>query len=85
MERQHWTGPAHVEGADKLLKLTLDLGEPMLLEGRVLDTKCRPVPGAVLDFWSCDGEGEYDNDGMRLRGHQFADDEGRYRIETSRF
>ncbi|MDP9188162.1 MAG: dioxygenase [Actinomycetota bacterium] len=57
-------------------------GAPLVLAGRVLDTSCRPIPGALLDFWQADGEGAYDNDGYRLRGHQFADAGGRYRLET---
>jgi protocatechuate 3,4-dioxygenase beta subunit len=57
-------------------------GEPLFLTGRVLDTRCRPVPGALLDFWQADGNGEYDNEGFRLRGHQFADARGRFRLET---
>ena len=32
--------------------------------------------GALLDFWQADADGEYDNDGYRLRGHQFADGDG---------
>jgi protocatechuate 3,4-dioxygenase beta subunit len=58
------------------------VGEKLLLEGFVLDTECKPVAGAVLDFWSCDGNGDYDNDGMKLRGHQFTDANGYYRLET---
>jgi len=57
-------------------------GEPIVLEGRVLDAQCRPLPGAWLDFWQTDAAGAYDNAGFRLRGHQFADAEGRYRLET---
>ena len=37
---------------------------------------------AVLDFWHADASGEYDNSGFHLRGHQFTDDRGRYRLET---
>jgi protocatechuate 3,4-dioxygenase beta subunit len=48
----------------------------------VLDGDCRPVAGAVLDFWQADPAGVYDNAGARLRGHQFSDAEGRYRLET---
>ena len=58
------------------------VGTPLTVVGRVLGTDCRPVAGAVLDVWSCDGEGVYDNDGFRLRGHQFTDAEGRFVIET---
>lgn len=57
-------------------------GTPLVLEGRVLTTGCQPVAGALLDFWQADDGGAYDNAGDRLRGHQIADDRGRYRLET---
>jgi protocatechuate 3,4-dioxygenase beta subunit len=57
-------------------------GTRIIVTGRVLSTGCKPVAGALLDFWQCDGEGEYDNSGYRLRGHQFTDSAGRYRLET---
>jgi protocatechuate 3,4-dioxygenase beta subunit len=57
-------------------------GTRLVLEGRVLSTGCQPIAGALLDFWQADDRGEYDNRGYRLRGHQFADDQGRYRLET---
>lgn len=59
-------------------------GQPLLLEGRVLTTDCQPVAGAVIDVWSCDADGVYDNDGFTLRGHVFTDADGRYRVETIR-
>jgi protocatechuate 3,4-dioxygenase beta subunit len=57
-------------------------GTMLVLSGSVLATDCTPVPGALLDFWQADDAGEYDNEGYRLRGHQFADGRGRYRLET---
>ena len=57
-------------------------GTRLHLSGRVLDTACRPLPGALLDFWQADDDGAYDNEGFRLRGHQFADEDGAYRLET---
>jgi protocatechuate 3,4-dioxygenase beta subunit len=57
-------------------------GKRILLRGKVLDTSCRPVGGALLDFWQADGNGEYDNEGFRLRGHQFADSGGRFQLST---
>jgi protocatechuate 3,4-dioxygenase beta subunit len=57
-------------------------GERLVLAGVVLSTRCRPVAGALLDFWHCDAEGEYDNLGYRLRGHQSSDANGRNRLET---
>ena len=57
-------------------------GSRLTVTGTVLTTDCTPVAGALLDFWQCDANGEYDNRGYRLRGHQFADAQGRYRLET---
>lgn len=57
-------------------------GEPMALNGAVVDTDCRPVPGTLLDFWQADGNGVYDNEGYKLRGHLFTDDAGRFRLAT---
>ena len=47
-------------------------GTALLVTGDVVDTQCRPVRGALLDFWQADAAGRYDNEGYRLRGHQFA-------------
>jgi protocatechuate 3,4-dioxygenase beta subunit len=57
-------------------------GDRIALVGFVLDRRCRPVPGALLDLWHCDSSGEYDNVGYRLRGHQFSDAQGRFVFET---
>jgi protocatechuate 3,4-dioxygenase beta subunit len=57
-------------------------GVPMTLTGTVVDTACRPVPGALLDFWQCDGRGAYDNEGYKLRGHQYTDANGAFRLTT---
>ena len=57
-------------------------GVPLVLTGRVLARDCRPLHGALLDFWQADGFGAYDNQGYRLRGHQFSDAEGGYRLAT---
>ena len=57
-------------------------GERIALAGFVLDRRCQPVAGALLDLWHCDAAGQYDNDGYRLRGHQFSDAEGRFVFET---
>jgi len=57
-------------------------GTRLLLVGYVLDQNCQPLPNAWLDFWQADANGEYDNTGYRLRGHQFTDSQGRYYLET---
>ncbi len=57
-------------------------GRPIELVGFVLTRDCKPVAGALLDFWQADDKGRYDNSGFRLRGHQFTDAEGRYRLRS---
>lgn len=59
-------------------------GTKLTLTGYVLTTNCQPVAGALLDFWHCDDAGLYDNQGYKLRGHQFADEQGQYTLETIR-
>jgi protocatechuate 3,4-dioxygenase beta subunit len=57
-------------------------GQPIDLVGLVLSRDCKPIAGALLDFWQADDKGQYDNSGFRLRGHQFTDSEGRFRLRT---
>ena len=44
-----------------------DPGERLLLRGRVLDTGGRPVPGAQVELWHADGNGEVHPDRYRTR------------------
>ena len=57
-------------------------GQPIELVGFVLSRDCKPIAGALLDFWQADDKGNYDNSAFRLRGHQFTDAEGRFRLRT---
>jgi protocatechuate 3,4-dioxygenase beta subunit len=57
-------------------------GTRLILVGYVLDQNCKSLPNTWLDFWQADANGEYDNAGYRLRGHQFTDAQGRYYLET---
>jgi protocatechuate 3,4-dioxygenase beta subunit len=57
-------------------------GDPLRLTGRVLSPECEPHPAALLDFWQADGNGVYDNEGFRLRGHQLTDRDGRFELAT---
>lgn len=54
----------------------------MRLTGLVVDKACRPIPGAMLDFWQCDEKGRYDTSGFSLRGHQFSNKRGEFFLET---
>jgi protocatechuate 3,4-dioxygenase beta subunit len=57
-------------------------GQPIELVGVVLSRACKPIAGALLDFWQADDKGQYDNSGFRFRGHQFSDADGRYRLRS---
>ena len=57
-------------------------GEALRLQGVVLDKQCRPLPGAMLEFWQADAAGAYDNAGFRLRGHVMANADGAWRIDS---
>ncbi|WP_213736852.1 intradiol ring-cleavage dioxygenase [Bradyrhizobium sp. dw_411] len=52
------------------------------LSGFVLSRDCKPVSRALLDFWQANDTGDYDSSGFRLRGHQFTDAGGRYRLRS---
>jgi protocatechuate 3,4-dioxygenase beta subunit len=43
---------------------------------------CKSVAHALLDFWQANAQGQYDNSGYTLRGHQFTDAAGRYQLIT---
>jgi protocatechuate 3,4-dioxygenase beta subunit len=57
-------------------------GTKLVVTGYVLTTACKPIAGAWLDFWQANAQGQYDNAGYTLRGHQFTDVNGRYQLET---
>jgi protocatechuate 3,4-dioxygenase beta subunit len=57
-------------------------GQPIEIAGFALTRSCKPVAGALVEFWQADAAGNYDNTGFRLRGHQFTDAEGHYRLRT---
>lgn len=57
-------------------------GQKITVAGYVLTQDCQPVPEALVELWHADDDGEYDNNGFRLRGHQFTDDQGRWWFET---
>jgi hydroxyquinol 1,2-dioxygenase len=57
-------------------------GEPCWVEGQVMDTRGRPVGGAVIEVWEADEDGFYDvqySDGRTAgRARLTADGDGRY-------
>ena len=68
-------------------------GQPVMLGGRVVDLDGRPLAGARVEIWQCDGAGRYhhprDRGGIadpdfQGWGHAIADADGRYRFRTLR-
>jgi protocatechuate 3,4-dioxygenase beta subunit len=57
-------------------------GTRLVLTGRVCNERRVPIPGAVLDFWQSDDEGNYDMVGNILRGNVVTDKSGSYKLET---
>ncbi len=57
-------------------------GTKLVVTGYVYDTNCKPVANAWLDFWQADANGNYDNSGYTLRGHQYTDANGRFQLTT---
>lgn len=77
-------GPYYKAGSPERtnLRQTSTIGTALILNGYVFDINCQPIAGAWLDFWQADGNGNYDNVGYKLRGHQFTDESGKYSLQT---
>ncbi|HEY4339676.1 MAG TPA: intradiol ring-cleavage dioxygenase [Steroidobacteraceae bacterium] len=86
-------GPFYWEGAPDLPRGS-DLaegvkGEPTFYSGKVLSADGKPLPNALLDIWSGNGDGYYDmqlaeETGMKARGRIRTDAEGRYWFRSIR-
>ncbi|SFB56048.1 Dioxygenase [Rhizobium sp. NFR07] len=57
-------------------------GERITVAGVILDTRCWPLSGSLVEIWQADEKGDYDSVGFRLRGHQFSDTQGRWWFNT---
>jgi len=77
-------GPYFKAKSPERVKLVEDgiPGTPMKLTGHVWTREKKPVAGALIDFWQCDGKGVYDNDTFKLRGHQYTGEDGSFTLET---
>jgi protocatechuate 3,4-dioxygenase beta subunit len=70
-------------------------GHPLRLGARVVDEACEPIPGALVDIWHCDVDGDYsafvdgsggddEGDGTTfLRGTQMTNDDGIVEFHTN--
>src|SRR5919206_3717104 len=77
-------GPFYKAGSPETTNLVQDgmAGTPITITGQVLDQNGQPVANAWLDFWQADANGNYDNSGYTLRGHQYTDANGNYTLTT---
>lgn len=78
-------GPFFSDGAPRKSDLARDVGDEgtvAIVSGTVFGADCAPRPGLRVDFWQTDANGDYDNDGYRLRGYQLTDRDGSYRFRT---
>jgi protocatechuate 3,4-dioxygenase beta subunit len=57
-------------------------GRELYITGYVYSTNCEPVANALVDFWQANDDGQYDNEGFTLRGHQFTGPDGRFELTT---
>lgn len=85
-------GPLYVAGAplcegEARLDDGHDLGQPMLLEGQVLDVHGKPLAGAIVDVWHANTQGLYSyfdtsQAEYNLRRRIRTDAQGRYRARS---
>lgn len=77
-------GPYYKSGSPERTNLLepATVGTKLTITGYVFDTNCQSIARAWFDFWQADGNGNYDNVGYKLRGHQFSDTSGKYTLET---
>lgn len=58
-------------------------GDRLILTGQVMNfIDCKPIKGAILDFWQADSNGKYDNTGFNLRGKIVTGENGNYKLDT---
>ena len=82
--KEQTEGPYYKSGSPRTNELYNEsiTGEKVVLSGYVLNTDCTPVANAWIDFWQANGNGEYDNNGYTLRGHQYTDTDGKFFLVT---
>ncbi len=64
---------------EPVMRHEIHVGMGLLIEGRILDTDCRPIPGARIAHWQAGGDGVYEEG---LRAYLHSDENGAYRFNT---
>ena len=76
-------GPYYIENALTKERLGVYMeGQRLIVSGQILDRNCDPVPNAIVDLWQTDAHGDYYFDDYTLRGKIYADENGKYAIDT---
>ncbi len=77
-------GPFYKKGAPRSARLSApgDPGLPLVVSGKVVDTRGELVPEAKLDVWHADHLGHYDLDGYRYRAQLAVTAGGGYQFDT---
>ena len=78
-------GPFFIPNSPERRDFTQDgPGVEMFIGGFLVSTKCTPIPGAVIELWHADANGEYDRRDYRFRGHVRTGQNGAYGFQTIR-
>ena len=68
------------------MRMAEDGGAPLVVAGTIYANNCvTPLPGASIDVWQADGDGNYDNDSeaYRFRSRLIAGEDGGYTFNTN--
>jgi protocatechuate 3,4-dioxygenase beta subunit len=66
----------------RMLRAKDDIGMPLAVKGRILDTRGEAVPDATVEIWHTDHGGHYDLAGYRFRAKVPLDKDAGYQIDT---
>jgi len=77
-------GPFYKKGAPNKVNLRVarEPGMPLLITGKILDTRGEPVHEARIDLWHADYKGIYDVHGYRYRSNLALGNASVYSVET---
>ena len=77
-------GPFYKKRApgSRMLRTKEDVGMPLAVSGRIIDTRGEGVPDATVEIWHTDHGGHYDLAGYRFRAKVPIDSTGGYQFDT---
>jgi protocatechuate 3,4-dioxygenase beta subunit len=77
-------GPFYRKGAPRESRMRRpgDPGLPLVVSGRVLDTRGEIVPGATIEIWHTNHAGQYDLTGYHFRAGLTSDTAGSYAFDS---